>query len=248
MEMVKKSVWLLFIAVAVLSCEAEFASGAFEDDIGAVSQQFYFLDASLRFEGEGEARVIQQFVDLDPDTPAGINETLVAQSDGMVEVYSVFHHSSTMLDDGPVTEAQLEQFQNEYGFTYGSVRYEGLGFCFFLPDDSPSPGNNFASVKLDSMLQAGNTLDFGRLPGQVEVGYFKNTPGFMDDDYRGFVTNSMSNDEGIFTIEEVSPAVDVDGQAGYQLRVSFRCRLYKQYTNSPTAELEGSAVIFVPEL
>ena len=248
MEMVKKSILLLFVAVAMLSCEAEFADGVFEDEMESISQQFYFLDADLQFEGEDSTRVIQHFVDLDPDTPAGINETLVSRSNDIVEVYSVFHHSSTMLDEGPVTEVQLEQFQDEYGFTYGSVSYEGLGFCFFLPADSQSPGTNFALVRLDSMLQAGNILDLGRLPGQVEVGYYKSAPGFIDDDYRGFVSNSMSNDGGTFKVEEASPAVDVDGRAGYQLRVSFRCRLFKQYINSPTAELEGNAVIFVPEL
>lgn len=248
MEMVKKSILLLFIAVAMLSCEAEFAGSAFEDEVGAVSQQFYFLNADLQFEGKDSTRALQYFVDLDPDTPAGINETLVSQPNDMAEVYSVFNDSSAMLDDGPATEAQLEQFQDEYGFTYGSVRYEGLGFCFFLQPDAEFPGTNLASARLDSMLQAGNSLEFGRLPGQVEIGYYKNALGFMDNDYRGFVTNSMSNEDGFLTIEEVSPTVDVDGQEGYQLRVSFRCRLYKQYIHSPTAELEGSAVIFVPEL
>jgi len=248
MEMVKKSILLLWIAVAMLSCEAEFAGSAFEGEVGSVSQQFYFLDADLQFEGEDSTRALQHFVDLDPDTPAGINETLVAQSNGIVEIYSVFHHSSTMLDNGPATEAQLDQFQEAYGFTYGSGRYEGLGFCLFLPLDTGSAGINLASAKLDSMLQTGSTLDFGRLPGQVEIGYYKNTPDFMEGDDRGFVTNSTSNGDGSFTVEEASPAVDVDGQAGYQLRVSFRCRLYKQYTNTPTAALEGSAVIFVPEL
>jgi hypothetical protein len=246
MEMVKK-VWLLLVlAAAGWSCEAEFADEQLANKgVLTENSRFYFLDASLQFGSDESVLPLSYFVDLDPDTPAGLNEFLVATASPFVEVYSVFNEGSSMLDDGPGTTARLEALEDQFGFTYGSVSYAGLGFGFFLPSASSNAG--FAHVHLDSMLQASNTLEFGTQPGQVEIGYYKNFPGFENDERQGFVTNSASNENGIFTIEGVWPATDINGQAGYQLHVTFNTRLFKQYRNEHRAELEGTAVIFVPE-
>lgn len=235
---------ILVLAAMAWSCETEFADESFADEQLQAGNRFYFLDASLQFEEEDTVFVLQQFVDLDPSTPLGLNETLISRTDTVTEVYSVFNAGNTMLDNGPSTTTRLDTLHARYGFTYGSVSYAGLGFCFFLP--ATGVNAEFASVMLDSMLQPGNTLNIGTSPGDVEIGYYKNFPGFGDADHHGFISSPMSNDSGIFTVEEVRPALDIDGQTGYQIQISFNCRLFKQYTSEGVAELEGTAVIFVP--
>ena len=243
MEMVKRWMSLMLLSALVFGCEAEFSdeSRAFEPE--SAQNGFYFLDAEIDFAEDDSLLALQYFVDLDDATPPGVNESLVSEAASPTEVYSVFSESDTGLDNSDDTQDDLIVLANTFGFSYGTARYAGLGFCFFLP----APDAEFASASLDEMLQAGNELSFGTTPGQVEIGYFKNHPGFESTPYQGYVTTNESNEEGFLRVEEVSAAVDESGAAGYQVPVAFRSGLYKQYTLQPTAMVEGTAVLFVPE-
>jgi hypothetical protein len=243
MEMVKRWMCLVLLASLAFGCEAEFSDEARLESPESSQNGFYFLDAELYFPEEDSLFPLQYFVDLDAATPPGINEALIAESTAGAEIYSVFSESDTELDNSEATQDDLRVLANTFGFSYGTARYAGLGFCFFLPPLDAE----FSAVSLAEMLQAGNELSFGTTSGQVEIGYFKNYSGFESDPYLGYVTTGESNEEGFFRIEEVNTALDERGEAGYQLRISFRSVLYKQYALQPTATVEGSAVIFVPE-
>lgn len=243
MEMVKRWMVLTLMAALALSCEADFADEDLVRSPESPQNSFYFLDAEIYFPEEDSLMLLQYFIDLDDATPPGINENLVSESAISTEVYSAFSESDTELDNSEATLDDLRVLENSFGFTYGTARYAGLGFCFFLPP----PDAEFSAASLSEMLQVGNELTFGTTSGQVEIGYFKNYPSFESNPYQGYVTTGESNQDGFFRIEEVNAAVDERGEGGYQVRISFRSVLYKQYALQPTATVEGSAVIFVPE-
>ncbi len=244
MEMLQliKRAGLIALTFAVWGC-----SNADDSDFAMEDLQPdgpYFLDAELFGFANNNTQPLQYFVDLDSLTPGGQNQALISElQPGLTELYSVFNSDTPQLDNSAATQERIQQLSASFGGNYGTVSYLGLGFGFFVEGLQ----SEAASMQFQQLLEAGQELEFGSAPGQVEIGYYKNAVGAESTEDRGLVSLAESNSDGFFRVVRAQQVITPDNQPGYQLRIEFACTLYQQLGGAAAARVEGQAAIFLPQ-
>lgn len=234
----KRNLGLLILGMfTLLACDQDFPGGDIGEDSNYATGS-YFLNAELSLQtGAPPIFINWAVVDDNPNSKDAYNHYLIAED----ALYSVLSTNLYNIDTSLAIQQIIKNYEEDYGYRYGNVNYEGLGFCFYHPQQ----GQWDAASTFD-FFQEGKSIPFDTIPGSLEIGYNKNAKDMFSTPALGLVSNQNSNTSGTFLIEEV---IEVEGAPdvwGLQVTATFECRLYKQYIDEPFADLIGSASFFVP--
>jgi hypothetical protein len=238
----KKEFFFLTITIFSFSCKKNYNGEPLTPETeNQVSP--YYLDAKLLFKDSINPVHFQLSVDGEAWLNYGRNHFVTSHHDTYSELYTGWDYIDTHENQPNWTPGKLESLENEYGYTYGSVITNGTTFGFFHPDGKAS----WDEATVEGFFVEGKEFVFGNQAGNAEISHKKNLAP-LGNTFRGLITTSESNEEGFLRVGKVVDASSKwnnDNYHGKQVTFTFKCKMYKQYTEAFAADYEGTSVVFI---
>jgi len=255
--MIKYIMLLIATGMLLMGCKKAF-NGTIPGE-GYLNEQNnadpYFFEGVLKFAGDQEPILIDYGDNSDTIYDGDNNSFLIYNDSVYSELYSAWAYNFFSVvpyaDNGYYYDDYMDHYMMKYGYHYSHVMSKGITFCFFHPQGNAK----WDEATVNDFFQEGKEFEFGFEPGNVEVAYYKNNDILNENKNHGILTTPASNADGYLRIEKTVNTVGYyatrvgttsETVNGKQITISFKCKLYKQYTEDYSGEIEGETSLFIP--
>lgn len=248
--MIKYMMLLIIAGTCLMGCKKSFngtipAESYF--DTQNVADDYYF-EGQLDLTGSQEPIFIKYGTNSEASFIGNENSFLIYNDSVYSELYSAWAQGFfAIIPYAGNGYNYTDHYMTKFGYLYSHVQAKGISFCFFHPDGNA----RWDEATIDTHFQEGKSFEFGFEPGQVEVAYFKNNDILNEAKNNGLLTTPASNVDGYLRIEKVIKTIAYSAannltNNGIQITVSFKCNLYKQYTEKDAGIIQGETTLFIP--